>query len=57
MDRFIDSRHTFFPPQFKNGNIDFDMIIKQLEITMPPEEVAIGKETVEACRNEGKDNK
>ncbi|XP_003690412.1 general odorant-binding protein 99b-like [Apis florea] len=37
---------------FKNGNIDFDMIIKQLEITMPPEEVAIGKEIVEACRNE-----
>ncbi|XP_006616939.1 general odorant-binding protein 99b-like [Apis dorsata] len=37
---------------FKNGNIDFDMIVKQLEITMPPEEVVIGKEIVAVCRNE-----
>lgn len=33
------------------------MIVKQLEITMPPEEVVIGKEIVAVCRNEGKDNK
>lgn len=31
------------------------MIVKQLEITMPPEEVVIGKEIVAVCRNEGKD--
>lgn len=49
------SRYIF--PQFKNGNIDFDMLVKQLELTMSPEEVVIGKEIVAVCRNEGKDNK
>lgn len=57
--RWINLYNTLdaFFPQFKNGNFDFDMIVKQLEITMPPEEVVIGKEIVAVCRNEGKDNK
>lgn len=33
------------------------MLVKQLELTMSPEEVVIGKEIVAVCRNEGKDNK
>lgn len=54
--RWINLYNYAFFPQFKNGNFDFDMIVKQLEITMPPEEVVIGKEIVAVCRNEGKDN-
>lgn len=54
--RWINLYNYAFFPQFKNGNFDFDMIVKQLEITMPPEEVVIGKEIVAVCRNEGKNN-
>lgn len=55
--RWINLYSRYIFPQFKNGNIDFDMLVKQLELTMSPEEVVIGKEIVAVCRNEGKDNK
>ncbi|PBC33989.1 odorant binding protein [Apis cerana cerana] len=51
---FVFYAFNFASMYFKNGNIDFDMLVKQLELTMSPEEVVIGKEIVAVCRNEGK---
>ncbi|KAK9309089.1 hypothetical protein QLX08_001065 [Tetragonisca angustula] len=35
---------------FKNGEIDFGMVMKQLDITMPPEKASVVKEVVSACQ-------
>ncbi|KAF3422914.1 hypothetical protein E2986_00579 [Frieseomelitta varia] len=35
---------------FKNGEIDFGMVIKQLDITMPPESASLVKEVVNSCQ-------
>ncbi|XP_076477776.1 odorant binding protein 5 isoform X2 [Bombus vancouverensis nearcticus] len=34
---------------FKNGNIDFAMVIKQVELSMAPEEAAVMKEAILKC--------
>ncbi|KAK1134679.1 hypothetical protein K0M31_007459 [Melipona bicolor] len=35
---------------FKNGEIDFGMVIKQIDLTMPPESASLVKEVVNTCQ-------
>ncbi|CAD1476263.1 unnamed protein product, partial [Heterotrigona itama] len=35
---------------FKNGQIDFAMVVKQIELTMPEETADVVKEVVRTCQ-------